>query len=129
VNLRPVLPGLFTVSNYVQAVRAADGAVLGASTPTKPGDVIELYGTGFGPTTTAVDPGLVFSGAYPASNAVTMTIGGIAANVSFAGLVGPGLYQINVTVPPGLPNGDNAVAASVAGLNTQAGALLKVQNT
>jgi len=121
-----ILPGLFTLSGYVRAVRVSDGAILSATVPAKTGDVIELYGTGFGPTTTAVTPGVVFTGAYPTSNMVTVTIGGVAASVSFAGLVGPGLYQINLTVPAGLVAGDNAVIASVGGFSTQSGALLKV---
>lgn len=127
-NLQPVLPGLFAVSNYAQAVRVSDGAVF-TGVAVKPGDVLELYGTGFGPTATTVDPGLVFSGAYPTTNPVTVTIGGIVANVSFAGLVGPGLYQLNVLVPPGLAKGDQAVVASVAGLNTQAGVSVKIGNS
>ena len=63
-NLQPMLPGLFAVSNFAQAVRVSDGTVV-TGVAVKPGDVLELYGTGFGPTATAVDPGLVFSGAYP----------------------------------------------------------------
>jgi len=57
---------------------------------------------------------------------VTVTIGNTPATVLFAGLVGPGLYQINVVVPPTLADGDHAVVASVAGVNSQSGALLKV---
>jgi uncharacterized protein (TIGR03437 family) len=112
-TLQPILPGLFTASNYVQAPSA------------KPGDAIELYGTGFGPTKTSVDFGTAFSGAYELTNPVSVTIGGIQAQVLFAGLVGPGLYQINVIVPVGLADGDNPVVASVSGLSTQAAALLK----
>jgi len=112
-TLQPVLPGLFTTSNYVRSAAA------------KPGDTIEIYSTGFGPTKTTVDYGSVFNGAYETSNPVTVTIGGIQAVVLFAGLVGPGLYQMNVTVPVGLADGDHPVVASVAGLNTQSTALLK----
>jgi len=57
----------------------------------------------------------VFSGAYPTTSPVTVTIGGANATVLFAGLVGPGLYQINVTVPSTLADGDQAVIATVAG--------------
>jgi uncharacterized protein (TIGR03437 family) len=57
---------------------------------------------------------------------VTVTIGGTPAIVSFAGLVGPGLYQINLTVPAGLTSGDNTIAATVGGYNTQSTALLKI---
>ena len=126
VTLQPILPGLFVQGNYALAVRVSDSAVIGTGTAVKAGDVLELYGTGFGPTATTVAPGLVFSGAYPATNAVTVTIGGVTAPVSFAGLVGPGLYQINITVPTGLTAGDNAILATVGGLTSQASGLVKV---
>ena len=58
---------------------------------------------------------------------MTVTIGGAPAVVSFAGLVGAGLYQINVTVPS-LANGTYPVVGQVAGVNTQSGVTLKVQS-
>jgi uncharacterized protein (TIGR03437 family) len=125
-TLQPILPGLFTQSNYVSAVRVSDGALLNSSIAAKTGDVIELYGTGFGPTEPSVAAGLVFTGAYPTVNKVTVTIGGISAIVSFAGLVGPGLYQINLSVPAGLTAGDNPVIATVGGYTTQSTALIKI---
>ena len=135
-SMQAILPGLFTSGGYVIAVRPSDNTIIngtGAAVPgyttaaaAKAGDTLEIYGTGFGPTTTSVDPGLVFTGAYPTSAAVTVTLGGVPASVLFAGLVGAGLYQINVTVPAGLTAGDNAVIASVAGYSTQSGGLLKI---
>jgi len=107
-QLQPVLPGLFTASSYIAGVTTASA-----------GDIIELYGTGFGPAAASPDPGTLFTGAYATTNPVTVTIGGIAAQVQWAGLIGPGLYQINVTVPSGLTSGDNTVTASVAGSTTQ----------
>jgi len=107
--LSAVLPGLFTFGNYVAAIRPGDStivngtgnAITGYSTAAaaNPGDVLSLYATGLAATTTSVAPGLVFSAAYPTSATPTVTIGGIAAAVSFSGLVGAGLYQINLTVP------------------------------
>ena len=127
--MQAILPGWFTQSSYVRAVRASDGTIIdGTSTAARPGDLLELYGTGFGPTETAVAAGLVFSGAYPVSNAVTVTIGGMDAVVSFAGLVGPGLYQVNAVVPAGLPDGDYAVIATCGGVSTQSTAMLKIKN-
>jgi len=133
--LEPVSPAFFTLGSYVAAVRI-DGTIVNGTGATsagyvtaagaKPGDVLELYGTGFGTTTPAVAPGVVFQGAAPTTNPVTVTIGSLPGAVSFAGLAAAGLYQINVTVP-NLPNGDYAVAAQVAGLSTQSGVLLKVQ--
>jgi uncharacterized protein (TIGR03437 family) len=92
----------------------------------KPGDVLQLYGTGFGPTTPDVAPGGVFLGSAPLWNPVTVSIGGVTAAANYAGLVGTGLYQFNVRVPA-VPDGDQVVMAQ-SGLQTQSGVLLKVKN-
>ena len=52
---------------------------------------------------------------------------GVNANVSFAGVVAPGLYQINVTIPGTVPDGDNAVTASYRGVQASTGALITVK--
>jgi uncharacterized protein (TIGR03437 family) len=57
---------------------------------------------------------------------VTVTIGGVPAIVTWAGMIGAGLDQINVAVPSGLTAGDNAIVASVNGYNSQSSALLKI---
>ena len=57
-----------------------------------------------------------------------VTIGGVAATVQFAGLVGPGEFQFNVVVPAGLGNGDQAITATYNGASTQAGTFLTVHN-
>lgn len=116
-NVRPVVPRLFVQSDYVAAVRPSDGAILSGGVATKSGDVIELYGIGFGSSAAAEGS---------TGSPVTVTIGGITAEVSFAGQVGPALYQMNVTVPAGLSSGDHPVIASTVGGSTQSGALLKV---
>jgi uncharacterized protein (TIGR03437 family) len=56
---------------------------------------------------------------------VTVTIGGAAAQVEWAGLVGPGLYQVNVQVPS-VPAGDQPVTVSVAGFQSAAGVYVAV---
>jgi uncharacterized protein (TIGR03437 family) len=135
-TMQTYLPGLSVLSGYVCAVRVADGAIINGTGAAETGStitaavgqgaVISLYGSGFGPTNSPVATGQVFTGAYPTSNPVTVTIGGTPADVTFAGLVGPGLYQINVTVPASLADGDHAVIASVGGVSSQSGARLKV---
>ena len=68
--------------------------------PVKPGEVIELFGVGFGPTNPAVPAGQLYTGqGAPTVNPVTITIGGVPAIVSFAGITEAGLYQFNLTIP------------------------------
>jgi len=71
-----------------------------------------------------VSPGTVFQGSEPLVNPVTVTIGSTPAGVSFAGLAGTGLYQINVTIPS-LADGDHEVIAHVQGIQTASGVFLK----
>jgi uncharacterized protein (TIGR03437 family) len=85
-----------------------------------------LYGVGFGPTTPSVAAGQTFSGSASTNNKVTVTIGGVPASVSFAGVVEAGLYQLNVTVPA-VPSGDQPVQATVNGIQTPAGSVVTVQ--
>ena len=69
------------------------------SRPAVPSDVILLFGTGFGPANPASPPGGVVGQPATLSAPVTIRIGNVVADVAFAGLVGSGLYQFNVTVP------------------------------
>ena len=94
--------------------------------PAKPGEVLELYGTGFGPTNPAVPSGQVFVGAAPDTDKVTVTIGGISAMVQFAGITGAGLYQLNVAVPSTLTPGDQKIVATVNSLRTPDGAYVTI---
>jgi uncharacterized protein (TIGR03437 family) len=121
-------PAFFTLAGgaYVAALHA-DYSLVGApnllpgvvTQAAKPGETILLYGTGFGPTNPPTPA--------PLANPVQIKIGGIAATVAFAGLVGPGLYQFNVTVPPNLSTGDAAVLATIGGVNTQTGVAITIQ--
>jgi len=126
-TMQAMQPAFFVSGSYVAARRNSDAVIVNATTPAKPGDVLQLYGTGFGPTNPSVEAGVVFSAAYSTTNPVTVTVGGVAATVAFAGLSAPGLYQLNVTVPQ-LANGDHAVVATVSGMTTQSGVLLRVQS-
>jgi len=94
--------------------------------PVKAGETLILFGVGFGPTTPAVPAGKVFSGSAPTINPVTVTIGGVKANISFSGITEAGLYQINLTVPS-TPSGDQPLQATVNGVQTPAGPVVTVQ--
>jgi uncharacterized protein (TIGR03437 family) len=98
----------------------------GLTTPAKPGETIVMYANGFGSTSTPV-----VSGSETQSGTLSpmpvITIGGVSATVTFAGLVAPGEFQFNVVVPPSLPSGDQPTIATYNGLTTQAGTLITVQ--
>ena len=98
----------------------------GLTTPAQPGETIVMYGNGFGSTSAQV-----VSGSATQSGTLSplpvITIGGVAATVGFAGLVAPGEFQFNVTVPPSLANGDQPTIATYNGLTTQSGTLITVQ--
>jgi len=79
--------------------------------PTTVGGVISIYCTGLGATEPAVASGQPGPSAEPLARVKalpTVTIGGLPATVSFAGLA-PGfaaVYQVNAQVPAGAAAGD-----------------------
>ena len=81
--------------------------------PVKAGETVVLFGVGFGPTATNVPAGQFPAGATPTNALPDVTIGGVHARVLYAGLVGAGLYQLNVVVPT-LPVGDRLIQANLA---------------
>ena len=127
-------PAFLTFDGTHVAALHADYSPIGApnllsgtvTTPAKPGEIILLYGVGFGPATPPQPSGQLVATAAPLANTVQVTIGGQTALVAFAGLTGSGLYQFNVTVP-NLPNGDAAVVATIGGIATQTGVVVTVQ--
>jgi uncharacterized protein (TIGR03437 family) len=99
----------------------------GLSLPAKPNEEVILYANGFGSTSVPVVAGSsTQSGSLPSLPVIT--IGGTNAQVLFAGLAGPGLYQFNVVVPPTASNGDLPLTATFGGQTTQAGVVITVQN-
>jgi uncharacterized protein (TIGR03437 family) len=127
-------PGFFMLTgNYVNALHA-DYSLVGnpgilagvTTTPAKPGETILIYGTGFGPTSPALPSSQLVTTSAGLANTVQFTIGGQAATVAYAGLVGSGLYQFNVMVP-NIANGDAAIVAQIGGAQTQTGASITVQ--
>jgi uncharacterized protein (TIGR03437 family) len=128
-------PSLFTIDNgkYAAALSlsyvliGSPGLLPGVTTmPAQPGETIVIYGTGFGPANPPLPTAQLVTTPSLVANTVQMTMGGVTAPVTYAGLVGPGLYQFNVTVPS-LPNGDAAVLATIGGVSTQTGVSVTVQ--
>jgi uncharacterized protein (TIGR03437 family) len=135
-------PGLFMYqaanARYVAAQHAdysivgPPGLYPGASSPAKPGEVIILYTTGFGPTSPPTPSGQVVTSAAPVVNLnlspISVTIGSQPAQVQWAGISTlAGVWQLNVQVPPGAATGDAAIVAQIGGKSTQGGAFVTVQ--
>ena len=57
---------------------------------------------------------------------LTITVGGKTATLTFAELVFPGLFQINLTVPVSLADGEQTIKATCGGAAPQSSALLSV---
>ena len=70
----------------------------------------------------------LFGVGFDASAATSVTIGTVAARVTYAGLSGsPGLYQINFTVP-NLPDGDYPLVVSSGSIATEQSLSLSIRN-
>jgi protocatechuate 3,4-dioxygenase beta subunit len=134
VQVQKFMPGFFVLAQeYVAALRA-DGTYVGpaglldgvTTVAASPGDQVLLFGTGFGPTNPAPPAGESFKGAFPLANPATIRIDTAVTELSFAGLVSPGLYQFNVTIPD-LADGDHAVTAEVGGVRTAKIGRIRIQ--
>ena len=116
-----------TDTNYNWVVK--NGTFGTTTAPAKPGEIVILWGTGFGPTTPAAPAGTVTPAqTYSVSN-VSVALGSAQAQVIGTAL-SPGLagvYQIAITIPAGLANGDYPIMATVGGVQTPTGIILSVQ--
>lgn len=122
----PNAPGAFTYAaggaTFAVATTPA-GAVIGdipGTITAKPGDTITIWATALAaaPAGTAVTAAQAVPG-------LNLTIGGQAAAVSFAGLVAPGLFQINAVVPS-VADGSRPLVMTVNGARSPAGVMLAV---
>ncbi len=119
VRVIPATPGLFA------AALNEDGLVNGMATPAARNTVVQLYATGLGALATTVGIGEFLSATAVANttNPVTATVGGVDAEVLFAGgapgQIG-GLYQVNVRLPETVTPGAQPVVLRVAGESSNA---------
>jgi uncharacterized protein (TIGR03437 family) len=109
-------PGIFTDANHAPApdARAA------------PGQTITLYVTGAGAVAPAVATGATAPSGTPVSSlpeptqAVSVTVGGVAADVAFVGIPSGlvGVTQINYQVPASIATGTQPVVVTVGGVSS-----------
>jgi uncharacterized protein (TIGR03437 family) len=124
-------------NNQVVATRqdfslAARNGTLGAPTvAAKPGEVLILWGAGFGPTTPAAPTGIRLPSdrSYSTSTTPTVTINNVPATVYGAALAPgfAGLYQVAIEVPASIDDGDWPLVATIGGVSSPSGAILSVR--
>jgi uncharacterized protein (TIGR03437 family) len=133
-----VQPAFFQWGNYAVAttldytLAVKNGTFPGVTTtPAKPGEVIILWGTGFGPTSPSAPTGVEApsSPTYYTANTVTVTVGGKNATVYGAALAPgfAGLYQVAIQIPASLANGDYPLVAKISGAQSPSTTLITVQ--
>ncbi len=120
-----------TTQDYSLAVK--NGTFAGVTTvPAQPGEIIILWGTGFGPTSPSAPAGVEApsSTTYNTATAVTVTVGGMAATVYGAALTSgyAGLYQVAIQIPSSLADGDYPVIATISGVQSPSTTLITVQD-
>jgi uncharacterized protein (TIGR03437 family) len=126
-------PGGYAVATRADfSLAVKNGTFTGLTTvAAKPGDVLILWGTGFGPTTPSAPVGEVVpaNATYSTKDPVTVTVGGTNATVYGAALA-PGfaaLYQVAIQVPTTLADGDYPIVASIGGVSSPVTTLITVQ--
>ena len=118
-------PAIFTQdasgTGPASALKASDQSLVTADNPLNAGDAVELYATGLGLTTPS-------NGLDVAVQQPTVTVGGVACPVTFAGAAPGyiGLDQINCTIPAGLASSASAPVVITSGSLTSNTATLAV---
>jgi endo-1,4-beta-xylanase len=128
------LPGIFSLNasgSGPGAILNTDFSVNSASNPVAAGGAILVFATGGGAIVGGAADGALAPGVGSlVTQPVTATIGGVAANVLYAGPA-PGLVngviQVNLTIPAGLAPGPQAVVITVGTASSQKGITAAVQ--
>jgi uncharacterized protein (TIGR03437 family) len=133
-------PAFFTFNGRSIAAQTADfrivaePSVVPGGVAARRGDIVILYGTGFGLGEPVYQAGEIAEGIAPLRDRVTITVGGTAlaaSDILYAGLAPgniSGLQQFNIRIPQSTATGNVPIAISVGGLTTAtAGAVIPVQ--
>ena len=119
-------PAIFTQDSSgtgpASALKASDQSLVTAANPLQAGEAVELYVTGLGLTTPS-------NGLDVAVQQPTVTVGGVACPVTFAGAAPTymGLDQINCTIPAGLASSASAPVVITSGDRTSNTATLAIE--
>ena len=131
IVIAPAAPGIFTTDGTQAIAVDLGNNILTPANPAKSGDNIVIYCTGLGDVDPPVTAGQAASltTLSQAVAPVTVTIGGVAAQVTFAGLTpsATGLYQVNAVVPSGVAPGDSVPVVLTAASQLSAPATIAIR--
>jgi uncharacterized protein (TIGR03437 family) len=127
-------PGLFSLDGSGAGpgvILNQDGSVNSATKPAAAGSVVAIFGTGEGQTAPLGIDGVITGVILREPlNAVSLTIGGQAAKVVYAGsapALVAGVLQVEAIVPNGLKSGPQALVLTVGSASSQSSVTVAVQ--
>jgi uncharacterized protein (TIGR03437 family) len=138
-NVTNAAPGIYTLNQQGTgpgAIINQDGVTVnGPNAPESRGNVVSVYMTGEGQTTPPGVDGAIIPPVLSALKnpvlPVTATVGGIQANVIYAGSAAgliSGVMQVNLFIPANAPTGANVpIVVSVGGTPSQSGVTVAVK--
>ena len=138
-QMQTFAPAFFQYSGttYAIATRYPDNALIAnpsavpGTVAAKPGDVLILWGTGFGPTNPDTAAGTVVTGAPAVTTPPTITLNNSVNAPVISAVLSPGsagLYQIAIQLPNNPPTGDVTIQAAVGGVQSPATIRIFVSN-
>jgi uncharacterized protein (TIGR03437 family) len=131
IQLNSGTPAVLQFTSGLIVAQHQDASLVSSASPAVPGEYLTLYMSGLGDTDIPVPSGQA-SPTSPLANVLdvpTLTLNGTQVPLLFAGLTPGlvGLYQINIQVPVGLPDGTYNIAVSQDGVESNT-TLLPVQS-
>ena len=139
VNVQGASPALFIFPDGKSAAAVDQGGtpigragLFPNSRPARAGDIVLVYGTGFGTTTPPVEPGALAIGPASLNASVSVRLGTqflASSNILYAGAAPgfAGLQQFNVRIPDGVGSGDLPLVISAGPFDSQPGVTLRVE--
>ena len=121
MNIASYDPGIFVMdqNNTGAIFHTSTFSEVTSASPAQNGEIVAIYATGLGAVSGQAISGEP-AGALSTVGRPSVSIAGQNATVQYSGLA-PGLigvYQVNVTVPPGVPAGTQAVQIVMGGLSS-----------
>jgi uncharacterized protein (TIGR03437 family) len=119
---------------YVTAVDPVTGDFVGTSSAdgrtaraARPGDTLDVFAVGLGPTTPQFPTDTLFSTPYTVSSPFLVVLGSTPILPQFAALIAPGLYQVRLTLPASMAAGDQPLWFDFGAIQSAQNVYLTIQ--